>query len=76
MSEDNETFARITCSILDYTHIKNTIMEIFGDPARTYDSSSGVLSVKDKCFYCNSRNNQSKFLRKFKSEQGDKENPK
>ena len=32
ISEENEKLARTTCSVLDYTHMKNTIMKIFGHP--------------------------------------------
>ena len=35
MSEENEKLARTTCTMLDYTHMKQTLMKIFGDPSGT-----------------------------------------
>lgn len=61
------------CSILDYTHMKNTIMEIFRDPSETEDSSSEVLTVKQDCLHDNVKNTQRKSFMKLDFGQGDKE---
>ena len=70
MSEDNEKLARTTCTKLDYTHMKNTLMKIFGDPSGTDEHNSGVLAVKEECFYGKNRSN--KTYKKYKFEVGDK----
>ena len=57
--------ARPTCSILDYNHMKNTIMKVFRNPSGT-----------EKCFYGNGKNKQGKSFAKLKFGQGHKEDVK
>ena len=53
MSEENEKLARTTCGVLDYTHMKNTIMKIFGDPCGGSEGNSNVepLPIKEECYF-------------------------
>ena len=76
MSEDNEILTRITCSVLDYKHMKNTIMKMLWNPLGIDDSSRRVLVVKDKCFDDNTSNKQRKPFEKYKLRHGDNEDPK
>ena len=55
MSEDNDK-TKAMSSILDYTHTNKTTMKIFRDPSGTDDSRGGTLTLKEKCFYENARN--------------------
>ena len=50
MTEDNERLARTTCAVLDYDHMKDTLMKIFGDPGKT-DGNSTNVPIKEEYFY-------------------------
>ena len=51
MTEENEKLARTTCGVLDYTHMKNTIMKIFGDPCGSEGNINiDPLPIKEECF--------------------------
>ena len=46
MSADKEKLTRITDSVLDYTHMKNTIMKMLGNQLETDDSSRRGIGGK------------------------------
>ena len=72
MSEENEKLARTTCGVLDYKHMKNTIMKIFGDPCGSEGNEKvEALPIKEECLFGTGRdkkNNEERRYRKGKTD--------
>lgn len=51
MSKENEKLVRTTYGVLEYKHMKNTIMTIFGNPCGSEGNSNvDPLTIKQECF--------------------------
>ena len=51
LSEKNWKLAKTICGVLDYKHMKNTVIKIFGNPCGSKRNSSvDPLPIKEECF--------------------------